>query len=227
MARRWWFAGFVGLAAFGSPAHGQFPDARLFSGVYGGVEVGPVSYNTQITFDGVDDPAGRGGLLYGAFLGYNRVGYPWLFGVEGRVTRASVPDPYTFDPAVTGFAELDIDRSSGVGLDARVGRLIAGRILIHGSVGTSVVTQTVHLDGVPLSGFVGGSEAKTFAAVQLGTGIEVALSPRLGFRFDFRSLEGHDLSADDFGTVVPDASLTFFDVEPGQHQFMFGLRYRF
>ena len=45
-----------------------------FSGYYAGVDIGTISYNTQITFDGVDDPAGRGGFGYGVFVGRN-----WTF----------------------------------------------------------------------------------------------------------------------------------------------------
>lgn len=220
-----WLLVFGALGAFCTPALGQAPAPHPFSGVYLGGAGGGVSYNTRITFDGVDDPAGRGGFGYSAFLGYNHVFDDWLLGVETILSGASVPGPYTFDPAATGFAELDLRRDPGVGLDVRAGRVVAGRVLVHGIVGYSVATQSVRLDGVPLSDFAGGSEAETFGTVQLGAGVDVPIWSRLGFRFVFRSLGGHDLSAEDFGTVVPDASLTFFDVEPGQHHFLFGFRY--
>lgn len=224
MKGRWLFV-LVGIVGGGSPALAQTPDA--FAGVYAGGEFGAISYNTQITFDGVNDPAGRGGVGYNAFVGYGRAFDAWVLGAEAFVSGASVPDPYTFDPDVTGFSELDLRRGTGVGVDVRGGRLVGGHVLIHGILGYSVATQSVYLDGVPLSDFEGGSEPETFGTVQYGGGVEFAPLSRLGIRFAFRSLGGHDLSAEDFGSVTPDAGLTFFDVEPGQHQFMFGVRYRF
>ncbi len=213
------------FGAFCSPLEGQANVSDAFSGLYVGAEAGGVSYNTDITFDGVDDPAGRGAFGYGAFIGYNHGFGAWLVGAEATVTGATEPDPYTFDPARTGFAELDLRRGTGVGLEARAGRVVAGRVLIHAIAGYAVATQQVYLDEVPLSQFPSGSASETFGTVLLGGGIDVPLSSKVGFRFVFRSLGGHDLSADDFGSVVPDAGLTFLDVEPGQHQFMFGLRY--
>ncbi len=219
MNRRWVL---VLLAATATTRAAEAQAPHPLTGLYGGVEIGPVSYDTQINFDGVDDPAGRGGTLYSAVLGYASVLDNWLLGMEGAVTGASLPDPYTFDPAVTGFAELDLRRGTGVGLRAKAGRLIADRLLVFGSAGYAVASQSVRLDGIPLGEFGGASDAETFGTVEWGAGVEWALSSRLGLRFAFRSLGGHDLSAADFGSVVPDAGLTFFDVEPRQKHFVFG-----
>lgn len=224
MNSRWVFVVVV-FSTLNAPLEGQNPAAAALSGVYVGSEAGGISYNTQITFDGVDDPAGRGAFGFGAFVGYNHALESWLVTAEATLTGGTEPGPYTFDATRTGFAELDLERGMGVGLSARVGRMVAGRALIQLIVGYSVATQTVSLDGVPLSEIPGGSDGETFGTFQLGGGVDIPLSSTLGFRFVFRSLGGHDLSADDFGSVVSDTSLTFFDVEPGVHQFLFGFRY--
>ena len=163
--------------------------------------------------------------MYGVALGYLRPLGRWVLGLETTLGSATVPDPYTFDPSVTGFAELDLRRERGVSLAGRAGRVVAERLLVHGSIGYARATQSVRLDGVRLSEY-GGSGDVTFGTLLLGAGSEVGGATRRGLRFDFRSLGGHDLSADDFGSVVPDAGLTFLDVEPGQHRLTFGVRYR-
>lgn len=208
-----------------SPAQAQSSD--YFSGPYGGFEGGAISYNTQITFDGVDDPAGRGGTGYGVFLGYNHTFEKWLIGGELLFNLASEPDPYTFDPALAGFAELDVLRGASYGVDVRAGYLMAGRLLLFGRVGRSANKQSVRIDGEPLDSFAGGSRAEAFSAFQVGAGLEVAVPPRLSIRISVRSLTGHDLNVTDFGTVASDASLMRFDVEPSQQQIWIGLTFRF
>lgn len=218
---------FSALACLCMSGNLQAQSGDYFSEFYGGLEVGAISYNTQITFDGVDDPAGRGGFGYGLFLGYNHSLKKWLIGVEFSFNLASKPGPYTFDPAVTGFAELDLQRGASAGLDLRVGYLVIKRLLIFGSAGYSANKQSVEIDGLPLEQFAGGAAPKIFGALQYGIGFEIAVNPKLSIRSSFRALAGHDLSAADFGTIPADASLTFFDVEPGQHHFFSGLVFRF
>ena len=198
-----------------------------FSGFYGGVEGGAISYNTQITFDGVDDPAGRGGVGYGAFFGYNLDRTDILIGGEAIFTFASDPDPYTFSPSVVGFSELDVLRAASAGLDVRIGYVVVERILVHGNVGVSLNRQSVFVDGTPLKQFEGATDAKTFGAIQPGAGLEVILAQGLGVRFVVRMLNGVDLSASDFGSIPVDASLSRLDVEPSQVQIFSGLTYHF
>lgn len=215
------------LSILSSICDAQASPSDYRSGFYIGLEGGIISYNTQITFDGVDDPAGRSGAGYGAMLGYSHVKNQWLIGAEMVVNFASVPNPYTFDPAVTGFSELDLRRGASIGLDARVGYVIAGKVLLYGSVGYSANKQSVRIDGVSLNLFPGGAADAEFAAFQSGIGTEIAVRRNLAFRFTFRSLAGHDLSASDFGSIPRDASLTRLDVEPKQQQFFWGLVYCF
>jgi len=215
------------LALLSTVTHAQDHPTNYFSRFYGGFEVGTISYNTQITFDGVDDPAGRGGLGYSALFGYNRTDKKWLIGTELSFHFASVPNPYTFDPAVTGFTELDLRRDISVGLDIRAGYLVFKKILIYGNVGYCVNKQSVRIDDVLLDRFEGGAEAETFGALQFGGGLEFAIQTKLSMRASFKSLGGHDLSATDFGTIPTDASLTRFDVEPSQQQFLLGLIFHF
>ncbi len=207
--------------------HSQAQATDYFAGWYGGVEIGTVSYNTQINFDGVDDPAGRGGFLYGAFVGYNQPFGKMVVGAELLVHAASVPDPYTFDPRVVGFAALDLRRGTSVGLDARAGYLVHQRLLLYGNVGFSVNEQSVRIDGVPLEQIAGGAADKQFGAFQYGAGLAFAAHRKLRVRFSFRTLAGHDLSAIDFGTIPQDAALTHLDVAPRQQQFLTGLLFRF
>lgn len=218
---------FGALASLSTASNAQAQSSDYFSGFYGGFEGGAISYNTQITFDGVDDPAGRGGAGYGAFFGYNHTYQKLLVGAEVLFNLASDPDPYTFDPAVVGFAELDVRRGTSVGLDVRAGYLVTEKILLYGTVGYSANKQSVRVDGVPLDQFAGGAAAEEFGAFEFGAGLEVAIHPQLGIRVSFRSLAGHDLNATDFGTIPTDASLTRFDVEPSQQQFFAGLMFRF
>lgn len=178
-----------------------------------------MSYNTQITFDGVDDPAGRGGVGYGAAVGYNHLRDRLLLGAELMFTDAPDPDPYTFDPAVIGFSEMDVLRGASVGLDVRAGVLLTKSILAYGAVGYSANHQSVRLDGVPLEEFANGSGPKRYGAVQLTAGLEWAFHERVGIRTSFRKLNGVDLSAEDFGTIPMDASLSRLDVEPSQQHF--------
>ena len=98
------------LISLSTTSNAQAQSSDYFSGFYGGFEGGAISYDTQITFDGVDDPAGRGGAGYGAFFGYNHTYEKLSVGAELLFNLASDPDPYTFDPAVVGFAELDLRR---------------------------------------------------------------------------------------------------------------------
>lgn len=218
---------FAALASLSTASNAQPQSLGYFSGLYAGFEVGAISYNTQITFNGLDDPAGRGGAGYGAFFGYNHTYKKLLVGADLLFNLASDTDPYTFDPAVVGFSELDLRRGASVGLDARAGYLITGKILLYGSVGYSFNKQSVYIDGIPLDQFAGGATTKKFGAFQYGGGLEVVIHPKLGIRFSFRSLSGYDLNVTDFGTIPADASLTRFDVEPGQQQFLAGLMFRF
>lgn len=221
---RFAFGTTIGLLAAGSA---QAQSSGYYPGFYGGLEGGAISYNTQITFDGVDDPAGRGGVGYGAFLGYNHIGGKWLVGAELNSHAASVPNPYTFDPSVVGFRDLDLRRGTSFGLDVRFGSLIGPKVLLYGTLGFSANQQSVRIDGIPLDQITGGAAAETFGAIQLGVGLEIALLSTLGLRAAFRSLSGHDLSATDFGTIPTNASLARFDVEPSQQHFFAGLRFRF
>ena len=214
------------LISLSTASNARAQSLHYFSGFYGGFEGGAISYNTQITFDGVDDPAGRGGAGYGAFFGYNHAAEKLLVGAELLFNLASDPAPYTFDPAVVGFAELDLRRGTSFGLDVRAGYLLTEKLLLRGSVGYSANKQSVHIDGVPLDQFAGGAAAEEFGAFQFGAGLEVAIHPKLGIRVSFRSLAGHDLNAADFGTIPTDASLTRFEVEPSQQQFFVGLMFR-
>ncbi len=217
------FAVFSSLPIAGT-AQAQSPG--YFSGIYGGIEGGTVSFNTQITFDGVDDPAGRGSIIYGAFLGYNQIYEPFLVGTELVFNLVSHPDPYTFDPSAVGFSEMDVRRGASVGVDVRGGYLAIERILLYGTAGFSYNSQSVRIDDVPLEQFDGGSGAKKFGALQLGVGLEVAVHLQIHLRASVRTLQGRDLSAADFGTIPTDASLSRFDVEPSQLQFLFGVAFR-
>lgn len=222
--RRLWCL--AALAIFTTPGLAQ-DRTTDFSGFYLGLEGGTVSYNTQITFDGVDDPAGRSGATYGAFLGFSRVYRPWLAGAEVFFNLASEPGAYTFDPAVTGFSEMDVHRGVGIGLDAQGGYIVFERILLYAALGASFNEQSVRIDGVPLDEFEGGSEAEKFVTLQVGAGLAFAVRRELAIRVSFRSVSGRDLDASDFGPIPIDASLTRFDVEPRQQQFLAGLIGRF
>jgi len=202
-------------------------DASDFAGAYFGLEGGAVSYNTQITFDGVDDPAGRGGLGYGAFVGFNLVENRLLLGAELVIHRAPDPDPYTFDPQVIGFFEMDVVQNASIGLDVRGGLLLTKKILAYGSLGPSRAQQTVRIDGVSLESFATGAEPETFIAMQVGAGLEWAFHRRFGIRTSIRKSKGVDLSAEDFGTIPRDASLSRLDVEPSQLHFFTSMVIRF
>jgi len=212
------------LVSLGS-LEGYGQSNNLFSGFYGGVEGGAISYNTQITFDGVDDPAGRGGGGYGVFGGYNYAPSRLLLGAELYLNTATIPDPYTFDPNATGFSELDLRRGASYGLDIRLGYVVLPWANIFGSLGYSLNRQSVRIDGTPLDQFQGGSSAESYGALQLGAGMEAALGNKIGARFSFKAFSGVDLDASDFGSIPIDASLSRFDVEPEQLQFFFGLIY--
>ena len=215
------------LICLSTTGHAKAQPSDYFSGFYGGFDGGVISYNTQITFDGVNDPAGRGGAGYGAFFGYNHAYGKLLLGAELLLNSASVPDPYTFDSAVVGFAELDLRRGISFGLDVHIGYLITEKILLYGSVGYSGNKQSVRIDGVLLDQFAGGAATEKFGTFQVGAGLEAAIHPKLGIRVSFRSLAGHDLNVADFGTILTEASITRFDVEPSQQQFFAGLIFLF
>ncbi len=197
-----------------------------FSGLYGGFEGGSISYNTQITFDGVDDPAGRGGAGYGAFLGYNFVSGNFLLGAEILLNLATVPGPYTFDATVVGFSELDVRRGSSAGLDLRIGYLIAGRFLLNAKAGYSANSQSVRVKG-PLEIVPMEVSRDSFHRFQLGAGFEATVHPNIAIRFSFRRLAGLDLKKADFGEIPTFTSLNRFDVEPSQQQFFSGVVLRF
>jgi len=204
----------------------QAQQPSYFSGFYGGLEGGAISYNTQITFDGVDDPAGRGGGGYGLVFGYNHEHKKLVIGAELLFNLASTPDPYTFDPAVTGFSDLDLRRGASFGLDLRAGYLVIKRILLYGSLGFSRNKQSVRIDGTPLNQFSGGADDVQFGSVQFALGLEVAIYRKVSIRSYFRTLDGYDLNVTDFGTIITDVSLSHFDVEPVQQQFFTGLIFR-
>ncbi len=201
--------------------------AASFAGFYAGVEGGAISYNTQINFDGVDDPAGRGGGGFGLFSGYNVVRNGFVAGVELYLNTATIPDPYTFDPLRVGFADLDLRRGASYGIDLRLGYAILPRLMLYGVTGPSGNYQSVRLDNTPLEQFDGGRSAENYAAWQWGAGLEIALSAKVHLRFLFRTLAGPDMSITDFGAAFDNVNLTFFDVEPEQQQFLTGLLYRF
>ena len=214
------------LAALATACQAQAQAPNHFPGLYAGVEAGAVSFNTHITFDGVDDPAGRGATLYGVFVGYNHIRAKWLMGAEASVNLAATPDPYTFDPGVAGFSEMDLRRGASAGLDVRLGYLVARRILLYGTLGYSANNQSVRIDGVSLDQFAGGADTEAFRAFQFGAGLEVAIHRKLRLRVSGRTLSGHDLSAPDFGTIPNNAGLTHLDVEPSQQHFLAGLVFR-
>ena len=217
----------VTLVSLGLLRDTQAQSSNGLSGFYVGFEGGVISYNTQITVDGVDDPAGRGGAGYGVFLGYSHSYEKAIVGSELLINLASIPDPYTFDSAAVGFSELDLRRGASIGLDARVGYLFTEKMQLYGSIGYSANRQSVRIDGVPLDQFEGGADPDAFGAFQFGAGVEGAIRPQLGFRVSFRSLVGRNLKATDFGAIPIEASLTRFDVEPSQQQFFLGLIFRF
>lgn len=222
---QYWFV-FGALAGLFTASNVRAQASEFFSGFYGGLEGGAISYNTRIVFDGVDDPAGRGDVMYGVFSGYNHTYEKLMVGAELSFHLAAHPEPYTFDPAVVGFAELDVWRGASVGLDVRAGYLVTERVLLTGYIGYSINSQSVRIDDIPLDRFAGGAAAETFGAFQSGAGLEVILCSSVGIRASFRTLAGHDLSAPDFGTIPRDASITRFDVEPRQHQYLAGLMVR-
>ena len=123
------------LASLSTAGSAKAQSSDYFSGLYGGLEGGTISYNTQITFDGVDDPAGRSGAGYGAVVGYNHTYEKVLVGAELVFNLASDPDPYTFDPAVVGFSDMDVRRAASFGLDVRVGYLVIEKILLYATLG--------------------------------------------------------------------------------------------
>ncbi len=205
---------------------GRAQSTDYFAGLYGGFEGGAISFNTQITYDGVDDPAGRGDVMYGVFLGYNQLYEKLLVGVELSFNGASHPEPYTLEPATVGFVDLDLQRGVNLGLDVRGGYLLVNRLLVSGSVGYSINRQAVRIDGVPLAEFEGGAADAVFGTLQFGAGLEVAVSPSLGIRTTVRTFTGHDLSVSDFGTIATDASVNRLDVEPSEQQFLLGVYYR-
>ena len=211
--------------AIARPALAQSSDR--FSGVFVGVEGGAVSHNTHITFDGVDDPAGRGSAGFGAFVGYNHTSRRWLIGGEFLVTGASDPDPYTFDPTVVGFSEFEVRRGVVVSLAFRTGYLVSRQILVYGSVGYAAFTQSVYVDGRPLEEFAGGVTDHRVRGIQFGAGLEASVHPRVGLRVAVRWLAGQELHASDLGTIPEDALLTRFDVTPSQQQIFAGLTIRF
>ena len=206
------------VASAALPAEGQVH----FAGPYAVVEGGAISYNTQITFDGVDDPAGRGGAGFGAAAGFRWVRGRVVFGPEIILNQATVPDPYTFDAAAVGFSELDLRRALSFGADFRLGVLLAGRVLPFAALGLSVNHQSERVDGTSLEDVPGGASPETFGAVQFGAGAELAFSNHLRARFVLRSLKGIDRTADDFGRALNPA-LNRFDVEPRQIQFFSGM----
>ena len=215
------------LLIVSTSGHLYAQQSAFFGGLYAGVEGGAISYNTQITFDGVDDPAGRGGGGFGLFGGYNYVLDGFVIGAELHLNTATIPDPYTFDPARVGFADLDLRRGASYGVNLRAGYAVLPRLMLYGVTGLSGNRQSVRLDGMLLEQFEGGISTENYAAWQWGAGLEIALSAKVRLRFLFRTLSGPDMSIEDFGAAFDNVSLTFFDVEPEQQQIFTGLIYSF
>lgn len=201
--------------------------SNFFSGVYGGLEAGSISYNTQITFDGVDDPAGRSAAGYGGFLGYNVLSDNILLGAEFILNFASAPGPYTFDQAANGFSELEVRRGTSAGLDLRIGYLIAGRFLLNAKAGYSANSQSVRIKEDPLEIDPMEISRESFRRFQFGAGFEASVHPNIAIRFSFRTLAGFDLEKADVTDVPTLNAFNRFDVEPSQQQFFSGVVLRF
>ncbi len=208
-------------------SNGQAQISDSFSGLYGGLEGGSISYNTQITFDGVDDPAGRSAAGYGGFLGYNFLSDNMLLGAEFILNFASVPGPYTFDQTTNGFSELEVRRGTSAGLDLRIGYLIAGRFLFNVKAGYSANSQSVRIKEDPLEIDPMEISRESFGRFQLGAGFEASVHPNIAIRFSFRTLAGFDLEKADVADVPPLNAFNRFDVEPSQQQFFSGVVLRF
>lgn len=219
-----WLSFFVCLVIINN-AQAQTSD--FFSGLYGGLEGGSISYNTQITFDGVDDPAGRSAAGYGGFLGYNFLSDNILLSAEFILNFASVPGAYTFDETANGFSELEVRRGTSVGLDLRIGYLIAGRFLLNAKAGYSANSQSVRIKEDPLEIDPMEISRESFARFQLGAGFEASVHPNIAIRFSFRTLAGFDLEKSDVADVATLNTFNRFDVEPSQQQFFSGVVLRF
>ena len=218
---------FISLLTISTISRAQTKFSIYFSGFYAGFEAGIVNYNTQITFDGVNDPAGRGGELYGALLGYNQTYNRLFIALEMFYNFASDIDPYTFDPDVVGFSELNLQQGNRFGLDASVGYLLTKIIVLYGTIGCSTNKQSVFIDGKPLDQYSGGATAENYFSFQFGAGLEVAIHSWLVIRVSFKNIDGNDMKTTDFGTIPANAGLTHFELESSQHQFLIGLIFHF
>lgn len=203
-------------------AQAQTADEFVFRGPYVGAEFGSINSDALITFDGVRDPAGRGRFGFGGFVGYNYTADNFLIGAEVSSTVATDADPFTFDPGVVGFSELELDRGPAFGVDVHAGYIVARRILVFGTLGYGRSELKYFVDGIPLDEITGKSPSGSIGSVRYGGGVDGAITRHLHLRLIYRRLSGGDLSTSDFEPLVSDAGLDHFDFSPNESQILLG-----
>ena len=208
-------------------AQAQTTGENAFHGPYVGAELGSIASDALIRFDGVRDPAGRGRFGFGVLGGYNYTLGSFLGGAEVSLNAATDADPFTFDPAVVGFSNLELDRGLALGLDARAGYIVAQRILLFGTLGYGVSEHEYLIDGTPLDEITGRSSSGSFGAFRYGGGIEAAIASHLHLRLIYRRFSGEGLSTEDFEPLASDAGLDHFDLELDEKQILLGILWRF
>ncbi len=215
------------LAGFSASAQAQTTDESAFHGPYVGAEIGSINSDALITFDSVRDPAGRGRFGFGVLAGYNYTVDNFLIGAEFFFSVAADADPFTFDPAVVGFSDLELDRRPAFGLDARAGYIVTRRILVFGTLGYGASKHKYLVDGTPLDEITGKSPSGSFGTFRYGGGIEGAITRNLHLRLTYRKFSGDDLSTIDFEPLVSNAGLNNFDLKPDERQIMLGILWIF
>ena len=215
------------VTTFPASALAQRADNNAFQGFYLGAEVGAISSDALIIFDGVTDPAGRGRFGSGVFASYGQTVDRLLIGAEIFANLASNADPFTFDSAVTGFSELTLDWGRTFGINARAGYLIRSRILAFGIIGYGTSKYDYLIDGTLLDQITGGEQSGTFGAFRYGGGVEGAITNSFHLRLTYRTLSGNDLLTADFEPLPSNAGLTRFTLEPSESQFLFGVLWKF
>lgn len=191
----------------------QYDAPRSASPFWGGWYVGGLLGYAFTDMD-FTAPAGNfnaepDGIVGGGLLGWNLQTGNYVLGVEADIVGTDVSDTQAF-----GINSVTASVDWMAGLRFRAGVLVSPQTLVFGMIGAGFAEVDL-----PVAGPGGGPGSETFSGLQLGAGMETALSEKWSVRFDYLYT---DLDSETVNYAGQ--SITY---DPDVHQVRGALVYRF
>ena len=160
------------------------------------------------------------GVMYGVGAGYDFSAGGVLVGVEGEYTDSSAKTGFD-NGDFEGFGLGRVETGRDLYIGARVGAIVAPNTLAYVKGGYTNARYNILASD-------GETELRTnfdTDGYRLGAGVEVAFSPNLFTKFEYRYSNYSEGELDFENDNVPDSQR--FDIDLDRHQIVAGVGYRF